>query len=61
MPLAAAAQGLDVPMPDDDSFKLPLEHPLTNHASLIDKEVLLLPHHVLEQESVEGRKSLILF
>ena len=56
MPLAAAAQGLVVPMPDDDSFKLPLEYPLISHASLIDKEVLFLPQHLLEQPPLEWLK-----
>ena len=56
MPLAATAQGLVVSMPDDDSYKLPLEHPLTSHASLLDKEVLFLPQDLLEQQPLEWLK-----
>ena len=41
---------------DDDSFKFPLEYPLTILAILIGKEGLCLPQHLLEQESLERLK-----
>ena len=54
--LAADAQGLVLPIPDDASFKLPLEYHLTSQGSLIDREVLLLPQHLLEQQPQEWVK-----